>query len=308
MGQKHAFGKKNLKELYANYGDKNLYNSGKFKPLTRNLTTGATLSQSHHCDHCDAKMSISCYENFHYGFCPTWVNRNGKRERCGERFCTRSDGCGKHPRVQGYNDAFYRAADGEDLELSEFDDPDPLNTKGDPDEDDDDMKAEMEPLDELAEQYIEKHGTLPPNFHNNYWAERSRQKAYAEANKLLTPSPEDTVSGVPNGKCKTKGKTVGVKYNKRKGATQQIDHAGRPQNEGAARRGHLTHAGALQPKTTNQGVKDRTFAPKGAKPKKPIEVPRVPTEDQENQIKDTKQGRAKKLAGKVFGKLMGTSE
>lgn len=44
----------------------------------------------------------------------------------------------------------YHAADGEDVDLSEFDDPDPLNLNGEP-EADDDFEAEMETVDKLAE-------------------------------------------------------------------------------------------------------------------------------------------------------------
>ncbi|KAL5119741.1 hypothetical protein ACEQ8H_002347 [Pleosporales sp. CAS-2024a] len=156
MVQKLPFGKKKLRELYASYGENDLFNSGKFKSLTRNLTTGAILTQSHHCERCESKMTQACYENLHYGFCSHWVTRNGDRERCGERFAFRSQGCGKHPRHQGYNSAFYRAADGEDVDLCEFDDPH-LSFDQKPAEKCD-KQAKMAAIDELVEVFLEKHG------------------------------------------------------------------------------------------------------------------------------------------------------
>ena len=63
-GKASGFGKKELKMLYATYGEQDLYNSGNFKPLTRNLTTGKIMNRGHHCDQCSGKVTQSCYENF----------------------------------------------------------------------------------------------------------------------------------------------------------------------------------------------------------------------------------------------------
>ncbi|KAF2820349.1 hypothetical protein CC86DRAFT_249416, partial [Ophiobolus disseminans] len=169
MGQKMPFSKKELKVLYATYGDANLYNSGNLDPLTRNLTTGALLKKGHHCDICQAKMSMSCYEKFHYAFCPTWVTRKGKRERCGERFCLFSGGCGKHSRVQGYNKPLYRAADGQAPDLSEFDDQEPSDLTAEPKDKEEDFEAHEKTRNEVEEELRQQHGYVPKSFYDNYF-------------------------------------------------------------------------------------------------------------------------------------------
>lgn len=171
MGKKNDLGRKDLKILDASYGEGDLYNSGKFKPLTPNLSTGAMLGKHHHCDICTKNMTIACFEEFHYAFCAEWVLRKGQRGRCGERLCVHSDGCKRHPRVLGCNEPFYRAADGEHVELSEFHVPDLQNLKGESEVDDDTFEEEVAAVNALAEEHIEKSGFFPPGFYNDYWTQ-----------------------------------------------------------------------------------------------------------------------------------------
>lgn len=237
-GRKVGLTKKQIKELYATYGQLNLFNSGKFHPYTRNLTTGKILQRSHHCEQCNAKMTQSCYLDLHHAFCPTWVTRihNGERvrERCGERFALRSDGCGKHPRVQGCNEPFYRAAAGEDIDLAEFDDKDPLNLKGAPEDDENQYEADMEELDRLAEDIIATKGYLPADFYANFWKdrakevsmERSNQDAAAKNAEPETMSEErkegSTAAGRGQGNIRANGKK-GVGKKNRKGTITFAD-------------------------------------------------------------------------------------
>ncbi|KAH8723246.1 hypothetical protein GQ44DRAFT_561747, partial [Phaeosphaeriaceae sp. PMI808] len=175
MENKVVFGRKEIKLLYSTYGEHDIYNSGSFKAMTRNLTTGAVLGRGHHCERCKGKMAASCYEVFHFGFCSEWVACKGKRQRCGERFALYSDGCSKHPRCQGYNKALYRAANGEEIQMSEFNDPDPTNFDREcvTQDQHDDMETEMGILDEVAEVQLELYGHIPANFHEDYFAQRA---------------------------------------------------------------------------------------------------------------------------------------
>lgn len=305
MGRNQPFGKKKLKALYATYGEENLYNSGNFQPLTRNLTTKKMLNRGHHCDRCKAKMSMSCFDAFHYAFCPTWVTRKGKRERCGERFCVHSDGCGKHSRVQGYNEPLYRAANGEDVDLSEFDDPDPLNLKGEAEDDEDDLEAEQEAREEAEEELIKEHGHVPAIFYKNYWTERGKQKAYEQQIKIEATRKAATIVAedmalnpavISNGKTGT-GKKV-------KNRNTVIANLPIPRNDRGAgsRATYGGHQSALQ----NQSDDDtplRSYAPKRSKPKLPKEAPRYPAGQQGNGAKETNKERAKRfVASMVLGK------
>jgi hypothetical protein len=189
MGKKAPFDKKMLKALYATYGEKNLFNSGNFKPLTRNLTTGALLNRGHHCERCNAKMTQNCYESLHYAYCPTWVTNEGARERCGERFALHSDGCGKHSKVRGYNAPLFRAANGEDVDLAEFDDLDLLDTEA-PEAEDSDLEAELATVDKAADDYLQAHGWVSGTFHQDYFALRDKEKQYATIAKEQAAASE----------------------------------------------------------------------------------------------------------------------
>jgi hypothetical protein len=306
MGNKTAFDRKKLKALYATYSEDDHFNSGKFKPLTRNLTTGALLGRGHHCERCNAKMSQACYENFHYAYCSQWVTRKGLRVHCGERFAVHSDGCGKHPRVQGYNGPLYRAANGEAVELAEFDDPDPSNLNGEPEDDEDDMEAEMERVDEMAEDHFNKHGYVPVNFHNDYFAARTKEKAYAETEKIDAVEARGEVSGQPAQNGKNKGKTAAAK-GKKKSATfaDDVGQTGGPRVVSTARQRKSTYGNPLQQKDANLHLEKRSYAPKGAKPKLPMEIPR-PAATKE--VKESRADRAKKFAEDLIGKYSGTPE
>lgn len=262
MVKKLNFDKKKLRALYASYGERDLFNSGRFKALTRNLTTGALLSQTHHCERCEAKMRISCYENLHYGFCSEWATRNGERERCGERFAFRSQGCGKHPRHMGYNAAFYKAAEGEDVELYDFDDlkyPD-LNEVSIRKID---MKAEMEIADELLEKRIEEHGYVSGSFHNKHFARKvAEHKTYNAPPPSLSPSASEESTSIAKGKSKGLCKTFKPKKDREVGVAfaKSIDYN---KDGGIAPTTSLTlGVRAFQSK---RAIK-KTFAPKDSKP------------------------------------------
>jgi hypothetical protein len=218
MAKQSSLIAKMLKQLYSTYGENDLYNSGRFNPLTRNLTSGVILNQAHHCERCQGKMSRSCFESLHYAFCATWVTtEDGVRERCGERFCLRSQGCGKHSKVQGFNGPFYRAAQNEDIELSEFDDPElskPVVPEANPNVE----EAQLSLVDEAAEAHIATYGYLPDSFHNDYYAKRAdelrlQSKMIREA--TIAQVREATVAqqqANKNGRTKAKpGKTVATK-------------------------------------------------------------------------------------------------
>ncbi|EAT81280.1 hypothetical protein HBH56_132030 [Parastagonospora nodorum] len=217
MVQKLNFDKKKLRALYASYGENDLFNSGRFKALTRNLTTGALLSQTHHCERCEAKMKTACYENLHYGFCSEWATRNGKRERCGERFAFRSQGCGKHPRQKGYNAAFYKAAEGEDVKLCDFDDLNDLEL----DEESIckiDMKAEMEIADKLLEKHLEEHGYVSASFHSKHFARKAaKHKTCNVSSPSLSLSAPEESTGIAKGKSKGMSKTFKPKKDQKVG-------------------------------------------------------------------------------------------
>ncbi|KAJ4366231.1 hypothetical protein N0V83_007867 [Neocucurbitaria cava] len=276
QGKKGPFGKKELKLLYATYSEADLYNSGTFKPLTRNLTTGAKLGLGHHCQQCNGKMTQSCYENLHYAYCATWVNRmlDGKpvRRRCGERFALRSDGCGRHPRVQGYNEPLYRAAEGYDVALSEFDDPDPDNSKGEPEDDEEDWEAEHIELARLTEEEIAKNGFLPADFHNSYWQALRQEQAFAKSKKrraVETGSEDVGENPTTNGRGQANVVANGKAGAGKKTQNRAITFADQPHEKHG--RGASTYAG-----TVTADKPKRSYAPKGSKPKAPMEVPRRP--------------------------------
>jgi hypothetical protein len=296
-GGNKLFGRKKVRQLYATYGNKHLYNSGRFKPLTRNLTTGALLNRTHHCERCDATMTQNCYDELHLAFCPHWITRKGIRRHCGERFTLRSDGCGRHPRSQGYNRALYRAANGEDVDLSEFDDPDPLNLNGEAEEDDD-FEAEIQAVDKLAEKYFDENGYVPVNFYTNYFTARTKEKKYKASNAKPTPESDDA-EPVP---AKTIGKPGKGNYNKRRVITFADNvNNGRGASKGNATKGRKS----LQPNDDDNGLPERSFAPKGSKPKAPKEAPHCPKADGDSGPVETKKGRAKTFVGKVLGKMTG---
>jgi len=315
MGRSSTFGKKELKALYATYGEANLYNSGSFEPLTRNLTTGAPLKKGHHCDICQAKMSVSCYEKFHYAYCPTWVTRKGKRERCGERFCVHSKGCGKHARVQGYNKPLYRAADGEDADLSEFDDFEPFNLdEEDDDNNEEDFQAHWEARAEVEEELRDRHGFVPKSFYDDHYAELGKQKAREQQNKKAAVEAPNVDSDIAldttvirNGKTgwgKTRaGKTgVGKKGKHRRDSIAEPPIPDRGQNRrfGGATYGGIPSSGQAN---SGAGLPLRSYAPRGSRPKPQMEAPRCPAGQQQTDTKETKKERARKfLNDKVLGK------
>lgn len=296
-GKKSPFGKKQTKALYATFGDDDLYNSGRFNPYTRNLTTGKTLNRPHHCEQCNAKMTNSCYDKFHHAFCPTWVTRirDGKRvrERCGERFALHSDGCGKHPRVQGYNNPLYRAAEGYDVDLSEFDDLDPEDQKDGPEDDDnDDCDAALEDHYREGEEMMAAGETLPPDFYTKFWDDRARERSIKEsiaksiaktkrgaaANTgglgTISEGKEHELTAVGRGQANiyANGRTGAGKKHKKSNVSFADGPLGKTGQGGQA---GLTYGGpaVLQPKDGNEKL-SRSYAPKGSKPKAPMEVPR----------------------------------
>lgn len=170
------WGKKETHELYATYGRANAFGTGGFSPLTRNLCSHATLQKSHHCPRCKKAPVTSCYEfpDPHFGFCSVWVTHQGKRERCGERFTVWSAGCGKHPKTQGYNSAFYRAARGEDVDMAEFSDPETRVSKK-PEGNNNANFTTM--IAKAAEKFLSDHGYIPHNFNGLCYAEYAKVEA-----------------------------------------------------------------------------------------------------------------------------------
>ncbi|CAO2657952.1 Nn.00g072120.m01.CDS01 [Neocucurbitaria sp. VM-36] len=308
-GKKAVFGKKELKMLYASYGEDDLYNSGNFKSMTRNLTTGKMLHRSHHCEQCNSKMSQTCYDNFHHAYCPTWVTRNidGKRvrRRCGERFALRSDGCGKHPRVQGYNEPLYHAAEGHDVSLSDLDDSDPENSKGEPEDDEDDYEAEEKELERIAEEEIKKKGYLPKDFHSNYWRARAREQAFA---MLKKGSATNNIEGVGEGLTAASRGQSKVIANGKAGAGKKTQKRGIT----FADNSHETHGpGRRTAFTYGSGEANlqhtRSFAPKGLKPEGLMEVPRGSVsgskdEDATNTSEEKGKMRVRRWWNKMNGK------
>jgi hypothetical protein len=296
-----AWGRKEVQELYATYGEDNIYNSGMFKPLTRNLTTGKQLQRGHHCNLCNGKMSQSCYDDFHYGYCPTWVTRKGKRERCGERFCFRSNGCGKHPRVRGFNEALFRAANGGNVDISEFDDPDPQNVHEESDENDDNWVHEMEEMQIMTEKHLAVHGYVPESLYTDYFVERA--KLQAGKHKVQKQPEDDTLRLAPDENDRACNTAVIGASKKAKIKVVTWAPVTR-QNGGRARMNGSTYGGsASTPDDTDRPGKRRSYAPKGSKQKAAMEAPRGAAEAQE--AKETKTDRAKKLVGRVFGKANG---
>ncbi|KAF1851477.1 uncharacterized protein K460DRAFT_413034 [Cucurbitaria berberidis CBS 394.84] len=317
------FSKKELKLLYSSYGEDDLYNSGKFKPLTRNLTTGKILMRGHHCGQCNNKMTQNCYENLHYAYCSTWVtrNRDGRRVRvrCGERFALRSDGCAKHPRVQGYNEPLYRAADGYDVDLAEFDDTDPGDLKGEPEDNEDDFEAESEELERLVEAIIEKDGYLPPDFHAKYWQDRAKEKSFAVPKNSGAPGSgnhvametisedQDEVKVTASrgqGNILTSGKAGRGMVNQKRGISLKERPLARDSQTGFTYAGN---ASVSQPEDGKQKIA-RSYAPKGSKPKAPMEVRRGPSERDEDATNDTGNHKGKKRVAKWYDKMTGKKE
>jgi hypothetical protein len=214
-GRNGGFGKRELRQLYGSFGTHDLFNSGNFNPLTRNLTTGKILNRGHHCERCESKMTKACFEDFHYAFCPTFVTRNGSRVRCGERLALRSDGCGEHKKCKGYNRPLYRAAKGEDVDLSEFDDPEPWNLVDEPKTGEHDYEREKIELAELIEDVIRKKGSLPPNFEAEYWAVRKIEKTQRTIENAGSTAhqTEDSIT------TPAKGKILDKRITKQKGIT-----------------------------------------------------------------------------------------
>jgi hypothetical protein len=311
MGRKLTFGKKELKALYATYGDANLYNSGAFEPLTRNLTTGASLKRGHHCDFCQRRMSVSCYEKLHYAFCSTWVTRKGRRERCGERFCVLSGGCGKHPRVEGYNKPLHRAANGEVIDISEFADPEPLNLENGAEEDIVNYEEWEVERDEVAEKLQRELGHVPETFYTDYYIELSKQKVYEQQNekalvvsRILEEDEAIKLSLLRHGKTGKACKSYTGKRNKvRHVAIAEPPLLPIPSPHGRStngRLGGLTYGGvpSTSQATTSKVSPLRSFDPRKSIPK-PQNTQRSPIPE-ESGIEETKQVLTKKFKIKKF--------
>lgn len=185
------FQKKDVRQLYAHegFGKENRYNSGKFDALTRNLRTGALLNNTHHCAYCASKMSQKCYDNVHYGFCVTWVscvNSSGQATRvmCGERLCMRSDGCGKHPRVQGYNEPLYKIANQQPVSWSDLDDSNPLGA-GEAVQDHS-REVEEDLMWEVIEEIAAKEGVYADEIAMQYWEGRRIEDEYKRRDEVKT--------------------------------------------------------------------------------------------------------------------------
>jgi hypothetical protein len=93
----------------------------KFNPLIRNFRTGLLMNNTHHCGWMgcgDKPRSKQCFslEKLHFAGCLATVqDENGKDVPCGEVFQVRSNGCAKHPYVEGFNHVFREYIRGKDL-------------------------------------------------------------------------------------------------------------------------------------------------------------------------------------------------
>jgi hypothetical protein len=194
--------KKLLRTLYSTYSLSNLYSSLNFNSHTRNLTTGALCHRAHHCSYCKAKITKACYDSLHHAYCATYISKfhdegEESRVRCGERFTLKSGGCGKHPKVRGFNAGFYKAAAGGEICLADFDDPrvpnisSTVSTHGHnghyipnathvsadthlEGETKYDYAAATAELDNLVEDIILKNGFLPVDFYAEYYAKQRK--------------------------------------------------------------------------------------------------------------------------------------
>jgi hypothetical protein len=77
------------------------------------------------------------------------------------------------------------------------------------------------------------------------------------------------------------------------------------QDQGFASQRNLRRSDDLLPKDSNQPPKTKSFAPKGSKPKQPMELPRPPKFSQE---KESRTERANKRADNIFGKIAGATQ
>jgi hypothetical protein len=198
--------------------------------------TDALLSQSHHCERCEAKMTQSCYENFPYGFCSEWVSQSGKRERRGERFAFCSADCCKHPSSKGFNRALYRAAEGEHVDLVEFDDPNPLNFNEELN-DKEDLEAGLNSIDEMTEEHFKQHGNIPPNFHQDFFALRAQAETYETAPQVLPSPAADMEAEAKKGKGKGPATTKATRA--KKNHNLDVTFAGAVDQDGCVHRGSL---------------------------------------------------------------------
>jgi hypothetical protein len=101
----------------------------------------------------------------------------------------------------GFNAAFYRAVDSEQVELCEFDGPYSLNLSEEP-VIRNDIRAEMDIMDELAEEYLIVHGYLSETFQNKFFALRAQHSTYNAPPKNLTLHTVDASTDAPKGKAK----------------------------------------------------------------------------------------------------------
>jgi hypothetical protein len=87
--------------------------------------------------------------------------------------------------VRGYNAGFYRAADGGELCLADFEDAGNNNSIISSDEQTSRDAAKAVELETLIEDIIAKNGFLPQDFYANYYAERKPVKCKHNAQKTV---------------------------------------------------------------------------------------------------------------------------
>lgn len=173
--------------------------------------------------------------------------------------CLRWDGCGTHRRVLGFNKALYRAADGEDVEFDEFDDKGHQNVDVEQEGSGHDKAAEVAVVDAAAETYIVEHGYLPATFHGDYFEQRARKMSYAHAEQSLVSQV-----GLTKSEGLAKGKPAHGKRNKRGSVIAE----GNNLRDSVQQLKGTYNGSAIQPKVKDRSDMKRSFAPKGAKPKK----------------------------------------
>jgi hypothetical protein len=162
------------------------------------------------------------------------------------------------------------------------------------------LEAESKVIDEMEEEHFKQHGTVPPDFHQDFFALRAQAETYEAAPQVL-PSPAANVEAETK-KGKGKGsatiKATRAKKNHNLGVTfaGEVDQDGCVHRSSSARDRYKSYGGEAL-RTLRQ-----TFAPKGAKPKQAMETPVRPAADQKSHTKETKIERARRLTAQVLGK------
>ena len=142
---------------------------------------------------------------------------------------------------------------------------------------------------------LDQNGYLPTDFYTNYFAARTKEKEYEASNAKPTPELDDA-EPVP-------AKTIGKAGKNKK---RVITFADNVNNGRGAPKGHaMKGRKSLQPNDDDNAVREKSFAPKGSKPKEPKEAPRRARADGDSGPVENKKGRAKTFADKVLGKMSG---